>query len=88
MMRLTKPMYGEIQKYVWYTTDGYDTSVNFTSLPEWEELELAPSKDFKPLCWYQIDGVSDDDIKNEITVLMRFKCYSCDIREQCIYKRE
>lgn len=89
MMRLTKPMYGEIQKYVWYTTDGYDTSVNFTSLPEWEELELAPSKDFKPKCYYDMINHGHRDDEGHIIYDGRvFKCVSCDIREQCIYKRE
>jgi hypothetical protein len=47
-------------------------------------LELAPPKDFKPKCWFEYNFFSPDE--NGDT--MKFKCFSCNLKEACIYKRE
>lgn len=52
-----------------------------------DELELAPSPDFKPKCYYESVTVMERDWDNLI-LEDRWKCVSCDIREKCIYKRE
>lgn len=49
----------------------------------------APSKDFKPKCYYDMINHGHRDDEGHIIYDGRvFKCVSCDIREQCIYKRE
>jgi len=50
----------------------------------WLDLELAPPKDFKPKCH---DHVTSTWIQ-ENSFKVFYECDSCDIREQCIYKRE
>lgn len=58
-------------------------------MESFEKLELAPSKNFKPKCYYDMINHGHRDDEGHIIYDGRvFKCVSCDIREQCIYKRE
>jgi hypothetical protein len=57
MIRVTKPIFDEIDTYVRYYTDDYDTSVTFTCLPTWDELEPAP-----PKCCPYLDLRTKDDV--------------------------
>ena len=74
---------------VWAESIGYH---HHLEAEPFDELELAPPKDFKPKCYYEkiidnivVDVVKGCEIWDTVEVL---KCVSCDIRESCIYKRE
>jgi len=61
----------------------------YVDLLDWDKLELAPSKDFKPKCYYEtLPIIVGNAGGRKIMSGIKPKCVSCDIREHCIYKRE
>lgn len=54
-----------------------------------ENFTVSP-KDFKPKCHYMNEFVCwvRDEEGHAIDSVHRYMCVSCDIRKECVYKRE
>jgi hypothetical protein len=85
MIRVNKCQFDELVLYARYYTDDFDTWVcGDAPNMEFKELEPAPPKDFKPKCHFLTFHVQTDIDEGHDEPL----CVTCDIRKECIYKRE